>query len=78
MAKFRFLFCKCLQSMWNSDVDMLLSSDFFTPIFVISRTSGWAAHIIEQRRSKKIIRPLSKYVGPEPLNYVPISQRAKL
>lgn len=41
-----------------------IRTDFFTPIFVISRTSGWAAHIIEQRQSKKIIRPISKYIGP--------------
>jgi 2-methylcitrate synthase len=59
-------------------VNYKILRDFFTPIFVIARTSGWAAHIIEQRRSKKIIRPLSKYVGPEPLAFTPIEQRPKL
>jgi 2-methylcitrate synthase len=53
-------------------------SDFFTPIFVISRTSGWAAHIIEQRKSKKIIRPISKYTGPEQKKFTPIAQRPRL
>lgn len=53
-------------------------SDFFTPIFVISRTSGWAAHIIEQRKSKKIIRPISKYIGPEQKKFTPIAQRPRL
>ncbi len=52
-----------------------IPTKLFTPIFVISRTAGWAAHIIEQRANNKLIRPNADYTGPDPAGWVPIEQR---
>lgn len=52
-----------------------IPTSMFTPLFVFSRISGWAAHIIEQRSNNKLIRPMSEYTGPEEKVFIPLEQR---
>jgi citrate synthase len=68
----------------NANVDFYSAStyymmgiplDLYTPIFAISRISGWTGHILEQYANNKIIRPRAEYIGPRGLKYVPIDER---
>jgi 2-methylcitrate synthase len=52
-----------------------IPTPLFTPIFVCSRVSGWAAHIFEQRANNKLIRPTAEYIGPEARGFVGLTER---
>ena len=54
---------------------MGLAVDLYTPLFVVSRVTGWAAHVIEQLDNNRLIRPRARYTGPDLRKWVPVEKR---
>jgi 2-methylcitrate synthase len=52
-----------------------IPTNLFTPLFVVSRLSGWSAHIMEQREANRLIRPTAEYIGPDRRTWVPLNER---
>ena len=52
-----------------------LTGDLFTPTFAVSRCAGWTAHILEQVKNNRLIRPEAEYTGPMDLSFIPLSER---
>jgi len=52
-----------------------IPTEMFTPIFVFSRLTGWAAHVFEQRANNRLIRPTAEYIGPQPREYIELNKR---
>ncbi len=89
MAKWYAIAEKLEQAVWarkklNCNVDFYsapvlytigIPIDLFTPMFAISRMAGWTAHILEQLKDNRLIRPVSDYIGAAPRPYTPISNR---
>ena len=70
------IYCRTWTAIQLSTYYMMgIPLDLYTPIFAISRISGWTAHILEQYANNKLIRPRAEYIGPRNVPYVPIDER---